>query len=80
MDEKPLLVTVTEAAKLCGISRSTAYNLVARGNLPHVYLGPGRILRVPVAGLQDWIARATVGGDDRDARTDGRVHSPHDAC
>ncbi len=34
-----LVYTVTEAAELLGIGRSTAYELVARGELPTVRLG-----------------------------------------
>lgn len=34
-----LVVTVPEAARLLGISRTHAYELVARGELAHVRLG-----------------------------------------
>jgi len=34
-----LTVTVEEAARLLGISRTLAYELVTRGELPHVRLG-----------------------------------------
>ena len=36
---QPLVVTVPEAARLLGISRTHAYELVARGDLAHVRLG-----------------------------------------
>jgi excisionase family DNA binding protein len=38
-DRKALVVTVPEAARLLGISRTHAYELVTRGELAHVRLG-----------------------------------------
>ena len=52
------LITVVEAAEVLRISRNLAYDLVARGEMPHVRLG--RIIRVPRKSLEDWIARQTV--------------------
>ncbi len=55
-----LLLTVEQAAKLCQISRGLAYDLISRGELPHIRLG--RVLRIPRHGLEEWIARqAKVG-------------------
>lgn len=45
----PLAVSVPEAARLLGISRGLAYELVARGELPSVRLG--RRLVVPSHAL-----------------------------
>jgi excisionase family DNA binding protein len=54
----PILLTVAEAAELLQISRDLAYELVARGELPHIRLGmAGRVIRVPRFGLEQWIAR-----------------------
>ena len=53
--EAQILLTVPESAKLLKISRSLAYDLIARGELPHVRLG--RIIRIPRFGLEQWIAR-----------------------
>ncbi len=50
-----LLLTVSEAAKLCQISRGLAYDLISRGELPHIRLG--RVIRIPRQGLEEWIAR-----------------------
>lgn len=50
-----LLVSVEEAAKLLGISRNLAYELVRQKRLPHVRLG--RRVLVPRQGLEEWIAR-----------------------
>jgi excisionase family DNA binding protein len=35
----PLVITVVEAAALLGISRNTAYSLIANDQLPHLRLG-----------------------------------------
>lgn len=39
MDRSAMVVTVSEAAQLLRISRTHAYELVARGELAHVRLG-----------------------------------------
>jgi excisionase family DNA binding protein len=39
MDQSAMVVTVPEAAQLLRISRTHAYELVARGELAHVRLG-----------------------------------------
>ena len=54
-DNGALLVSVEEAAKLLGIGRGLAYDLVREGRLPHVKLG--RRLLVPRQGLEEWIAQ-----------------------
>ncbi len=46
-----LTLTVTEAAKVLGISRALAYELVARGELPSLRLG--RRLVVPRKALDE---------------------------
>ncbi len=45
----PELLSVEEVAAFCGIGRSLAYSLVARGELPSVRLG--RLVRVPRAAI-----------------------------
>ncbi|MGH9211743.1 MAG: helix-turn-helix domain-containing protein [Acidimicrobiales bacterium] len=60
MREDRLTVTVEEAGELLGISRGLAYELVRRGQLPHVRLG--RRLVIPVRPLL-----AMIDGDDRPA-------------
>ena len=59
MTEMPLLLSVTEAASLLRVGRTLAYELIARGDLPYVRLG--RTIKLPRAGLEEWIERATVG-------------------
>ena len=53
-DEKALLITVDEAARLLGCGRSFAYNLVLSGELVTVKLG--RLRRVPVGAVHQYIA------------------------
>jgi excisionase family DNA binding protein len=48
--EQPLVYTVTQTAGLLGISRTLAYELVARGELAHVRLG--RRILVPRHALE----------------------------
>ena len=57
MSEGSLVVSVTEAAELLGISRGLAYELARGGQLPSLRLG--RRLVVPRAALLMWLERAT---------------------
>ena len=50
-----LMISVEEAARLLGISRNLAYDLVRQGRLPHVRLG--RRILVPRFGLEQWLAQ-----------------------
>lgn len=54
-DDSTLLLTVDQAAKLCQVSKGLAYDLIARGEIPHIRLG--RVIRVPRHGLVAWIER-----------------------
>ena len=56
MSEGRLVVSVTEAAQLLGISRGLAYELARAGQLPSLRLG--RRLVVPRAALLTWLERA----------------------
>ena len=56
---KPLTLTVEQAARVLGIGRSTAYELVRTGDLKHIRLR--RRIVVPVAHLAESL------GVDRDA-------------
>ena len=57
-----LLLRVDEAAKLLGIGRSKTYQLIARGELPHMRVGGS--VRVPVEALRDWIRRRTEANQE----------------
>ncbi len=54
-----LALTVPEAAELLGIGKTLAYELVDRGELPHVRLG--RAVRVSRRELEEWIAAGGRG-------------------
>ena len=49
-----LAVSIAEAAKMCGIGRTLAYQLALRGELPVRRIG-GRMI-VPIAALKEWLA------------------------
>jgi len=46
------LVTISEAAKMLGISRPTAYRLIERGRLDTVVLGG--VSRIPIRSIADF--------------------------
>ncbi len=54
-----VLLTVEEAAHRLGIGRSFAWELVRRGELPSIRLG--RLVRIPVGALDEWIQRKSRG-------------------
>ena len=53
---EPLVWTVEEAGRLLGISRAHAYELVARGGLPHLRLG--RRVVIPKHAIDELLGRA----------------------
>ena len=55
-DEDRLVWTVEEAGRRLGISRAHAYELVARGELPHLRLG--RRVVIPKYAIEELLARA----------------------
>lgn len=58
MDNDRLTLTVEEAARLLGISRALAYELVARGEVPGIRLG--RRIVVPRRALDTLLDTATT--------------------
>lgn len=69
MADERLLLRIEEAARRLGISRSTAYQLVATGQLPVVKIG--RATRVPAAALRLFIEERLAAAE-RGETTDGR--------
>lgn len=57
--EDGLLLRVSDVSRLLGIGRSTAYELIARGELPVIRIG--RLVRVPRPALEKWIVSNTAG-------------------
>lgn len=54
-DELPIMLSVTEAANVLGISRTSAYELVKGNDFPSIKIG-SRIV-VPKDELQQWIQK-----------------------
>jgi excisionase family DNA binding protein len=72
METDALLLRATEVAAALGIGRATAYELMASGELPTVRIG--RAVRVPRAGLEEWIRQQTTcaeGNGASDGSPDG---------
>ena len=57
-----LAVSVTEAARLISVGKSTCYALIEQGRLPAVHIGK-RVI-IPVAELERWIIEHTQGADN----------------
>ncbi len=57
---EPMALSITEAAKLLGISRPTLYNLLHRADFPAFKLG-GRTL-ISTEGLREWVRAQTREG------------------
>jgi DNA binding domain, excisionase family len=55
LDERRLLLRVSEAAALCGYSRSFLYERINAGDIPVIRLE--RTVRIPRAWLEKWIAQ-----------------------
>ena len=56
-----LAVSVSEAARLLSISKSTFYRLVQEGKAPAIRVTEKRLI-VPVAALQAWLQAQREGG------------------
>ncbi len=59
---QPVLLYVSEAAKMLALSRARVYQMVASGELPHVRFG--KAVRIPRAALLRYIERQTVNADN----------------
>ncbi len=62
---EPITVSVTEAAKLLGVSKPTVYSMIRGGGLPHISLN--RRTLIPVDRLREWVnerAGGENGGSD----------------
>jgi excisionase family DNA binding protein len=60
MTDEPLVMTVGDAAKLLGISRGLAYELVRQGVIPSIRLG--RRLVIPRRRLMALVDEMAAGG------------------
>lgn len=57
-----MLLKPTEAAETLGIGRTRVYEMLACGELPSLRIG--RSIRIPLAGLQKWIADRSNGSPE----------------
>ena len=53
VESDPLLLTVVEAAAMLGVGRTTAYELIAGGQLQVVHIG--RAARVPLVAVHRYV-------------------------
>lgn len=59
MTEK-MLIDLSEVARLLGVSRPTVYSLLHRENDPLPYFKLGRLTKVKLADLNQWLDRQGV--------------------
>jgi predicted DNA-binding transcriptional regulator AlpA len=78
----PPTLSLTEAALLLGIGRTSAYQMAAAGTFPVPVLRLGRSIRVPTAPLLHLLGLSVPGpesgpddGEPSDASTDDRARS-----
>jgi excisionase family DNA binding protein len=71
---QPLTLTVEQTAKLLGIGRSTAYELVRTGDIPSLRLG--RRIVVPIGKLADQIGTRVEDIGVREQRVSAEVRDP----
>ena len=67
---EPLTLSIADAAKRAGISRSLIYQEIKAGRLASAKLGKRRL--IPLTALQEWLALATT------AATSGIMGVSHD--
>jgi excisionase family DNA binding protein len=73
-DELPPLLDVPEAARVLGIGRSLAYDLVRRGEWPTAVLRVGRLIKIPSRPLVElvetgrWFMSVGYQADGHDRR------------
>ena len=64
-----LLVDVHEAANMLGCGRTLVYQLMESGRLPKVKVG--RLTRIPVEALEDFVADNATRASDNSAAAPG---------
>ena len=70
-DNTPLNVSIPEAARLCGVGRSTIYKEMECGRLESLKLGKRRL--ISRVALKKWIESLTVYGTDQDNSRPPRI-------
>jgi excisionase family DNA binding protein len=64
----PIVLSVPKAARLLGISKDLAYELVRQGELPAIDLGRRRVV-VPTRRLLEYVESDAAGAGSRRARS-----------
>jgi excisionase family DNA binding protein len=64
METQILLMKITEVARALGVSKSTVYTMIAKGEIPSIRIRGG--LRVSSAGLTQWIEEKAEEGQSHD--------------
>ena len=75
LDELPPVLDVPTAAKVLGIGRSLAYDLVRRGDWPTPVLHVGKLIKIPTEPLVRLLEDpGTADVREADASVDARPH------
>jgi hypothetical protein len=61
IDDLPAVVDVCTAAKVLGLSRTAAYELIRLGEWPTPVFRLGKLIRVPTAPMLDLLGIAAAG-------------------
>lgn len=61
-EDLPLLLTMAEAAALIGISRTSLYMAIQRGEGPRPVIRLGRSARLPRAAVEEWVRQLAEAG------------------
>ncbi len=61
MDQRPLLVSVTEARHLLGLGRTKLYALLESGAVPSVKVGTRRL--VPIESIENFVSASLEESD-----------------
>lgn len=71
LDELPDFCSLDEFAGVFRVSRSTAYRMAARGNIPCLRIG--RRVIVPKEHLKQWIDKSIAGEKDMGSEQNGET-------
>lgn len=59
--ERPLLLTVKQAGKLCGFSRASSYVMANSEWKPFAIRLSERVIRIPYDSLMEWVEEKKAG-------------------
>ena len=66
MNNEKLVYSITETARVLGISRPTVYRLLERDSFPAFRIGDRTL--VSIKGLAEWVDRQSYGKENTDVR------------